>query len=431
MRKLFTVCLCLVLALTAFTPLAEAAYAPDHVRIGLFFKSSAKEEIWLEFDSGFDVGKMENDTFTAAYSSDVNKIRVQKSPDDPTDIWIFDEEGNVLFACYAGTEGAMLMGRVNETGERFVTVEKTRYRGSVEFKRFSNSDMTVINYVAMEDYLKGVVPYEMSASFPLEALKAQAVAARTYASFHQNKYADYGFNLCNTTASQVYRGTSGEYDRTNQAVDETRGLVMTYDGKLTEAFYCASSGGYTESCVNVWVADLPYLTAVPDPYEPLEKNNNYEYTYTASELAERLRSRDADVGEVLSVTAEEVTESGRVKALKIVGTTGEKVFTKEAVRSLLGFPSTKFSIMPMGGTGGNIALPAETLSLMGPKTIAGKVLQIERAKGNEPPTAYLFTGNGNGHGVGMSQNGAVGMANEGFTFDQILSYYYQGITIEQ
>ena len=184
-----------------------------------------------------------------------------------------------------------------------------RYYGGFRYERIGGGDLTVVNIVDLETYIKGVVPYEMSSSWPLEALKVQAVCARSYAyiNIHSGKHTSYHFDVCNTTDCQAYYGAgtnSSSYqatERTDQAVDETAGEYAWYDGQVIEAFYSSSHGGASESVYNVWGTSLeqyPYLCGVEDPYEAdMASKNSYSswtVSYTSSELVQRLENYGYD-----------------------------------------------------------------------------------------------------------------------------------------
>ena len=143
----------------------------------------------------------------------------------------------------------------------FICVNNKWYKGSIHIVRKHN-DLTVINDVGLEDYVKGVIPAEMPSSWSIEALKAQAIAARSYTIANLGKRADHGFDLTNTTQDQVYYGVSAETPSTNQAVEETEGLVLTHDNKVISTIYCSSAGGMTKSAQEVWGGYVPYLQPV-------------------------------------------------------------------------------------------------------------------------------------------------------------------------
>lgn len=155
----------------------------------------------------------------------------------------------------------------------FVSAKNRWYRGILIIQN-KNQKLTVINDVNMEDYLKGVVPSEMPSSWEIEALKAQAVAARSYALANLGKRASLGFDLKDTPEDQAYGGATAETAKTNNAVDETSGLVLTYNYKVVSAFYSASAGGHTVNSKQVWGSDLPYIRAVPSFDDNVKKNGH-------------------------------------------------------------------------------------------------------------------------------------------------------------
>ena len=156
-------------------------------------------------------------------------------------------------------------------GEGYVSTKGKWYRGKLMLK-VSEGKLTVINDVNLEDYMRGVLPSEMPASWEYEALKAQAIAARSYALANLGKQAKYGYDLKDNTEDQAYGGASAETNRTNRVIDETEGLVLTYDMKIISAYYSASAGGMTNT--NSWGNSLPYLRSVPSFDEDVQKNGH-------------------------------------------------------------------------------------------------------------------------------------------------------------
>ena len=156
-------------------------------------------------------------------------------------------------------------------GDGFVSTKGKWYRGKFLIKNI-NGKLTIINDVSLEDYIKGVVPSEMPASWELEALKAQAIAARSYALANLGKQAKYGYDLKDNTEDQAYNGAGAETDRTNKAVDDTEGLVLTYDMKIISAYYSASAGGMTNT--NAWGSNVPYLHSVFSFDDNVAKNGH-------------------------------------------------------------------------------------------------------------------------------------------------------------
>ena len=155
----------------------------------------------------------------------------------------------------------------------FVSAKGKWYRGILMIQN-KNKKLTVINNIDLEEYLKGVVPSEMPSSWELEALKAQAIAARSYALANLGKRASLGFDLKDTPEDQAYGGASAETSRTTEAVDSTRGLVLTYNMKVVPAYYSASAGGKTINAADVWGSDVPFVRSVPSFDENVKKNGH-------------------------------------------------------------------------------------------------------------------------------------------------------------
>ena len=360
-----------------------------------------------------------------------------------------------------------------------------RYCGGFRYERIGGGDLTVVNIVDLETYIKGVVPYEMSNSWPLEALKVQAVCARSYAyiNIHSGKHTSYHFDVCNTTDCQAYYGAgtnSSSYqanERTDQAVDETAGEYAWYDGQVIEAFYSSSHGGASESVYNVWGSSLeqyPYLCGVEDPYEAdMASKNSYSswtVSYTSSELAQRLQARGYNASSGIASLTLMYSDLGNVIQVRVTYGNGESNDLKPtSIRSVFGVSSIRFtvngqSVSSGAGTsssgGGLTANGSASLDSQGTYTVisgsgslsqagldglyaisgSGSVTPAEDAasgggSGTDTPagtqvtvsgSSYSFQGSGNGHQLGLSQYGARAMAERGFTYDEIIEFYYPG-----
>ena len=256
----------------------------------------------------------------------------------------------------------------------------------------STNEITNIN---LKNYIIGVVAAEMPASFELEALKAQAVAARTFA-MYKKETRNLDYDLIKGVKDQAYKDNKTlltqwnvnfftNYLKIRKAVEETQGQVLTYNGEIINAFYFSMSNGYTENCELVFAQDLPYLNSVSSKWDN-ESLNNYSYTTTFSK---------EDFCSSLGITCDKIeiqditrSEANRVLTIIINGQT----FKGTEVRSKLGLRSTDFDI-----------------------TI------------NE--SDITITTRGYGHGVGMSQYGANGMAQDGYSYEEIVKYYYQNTEI--
>ena len=258
-----------------------------------------------------------------------------------------------------------------------------------------NRGLGVINYLPVEKYLYGVVPKEMSYKWNKEALKAQAVAARTYALYVKAKSKDKPYDVEATTASQVYGGYAAERVVSNSAVDLTQGQVMTYNGNLIIAYFHANSGGHTEDAKNVWRADMPYLKGVPDRFSRGSSGGAWEYFLSFNSLKDQLNRYGFNIKWIKSIKQSGISMSGRSILLNVVSDKGTFAFSSNNFRIKVGatkLKSTLFQIKPYRN-------------------------------------GMLITGNGYGHGVGMSQRGAERMARAGYSYNQILRHYYRGIKI--
>ena len=360
------------------------------------------------------------------------------------------------------------------------TINGKQYRGCLRFA-VNGTVMTAVNVVDLEEYLYGVIPAEMPASYGEEALKAQTLAARTYAMTKLNAHKSSGYELCDTINCQVYKGYSGEDSKTNAVVDETEGEIICYNGTPIEAVFSASTGGYTENSENVWNSVVPYLRAVPEVGE--YGNNTWTKTLTLSQLDSLLSAKGENIGSAQDIVITKISTGGRVQEMKIVGTSGSVTLTKENIRTYFSgacgsLPSKMFTINGKGGdpssgsrsvqrqatkssstgsltssaaTNGITAKTEVTLSAMNGKNLKLDGLSVSENTNSNQNTpvistgdyqiydvnistvengTFVFEGSGNGHGVGLSQNGAQGMAQQGYSYEEIIKHYYTGVTIE-
>lgn len=363
----------------------------------------------------------------------------------------------VLFQYDNGQNGALAVKPgLDDSVKPLTTFKGVDYYGDFQYQRRDGGYITVVNVVNIDDYVKGVVPHEMSTQWPLEALKAQAICARTYAVINQNRHKSDGFGICPTTHCQMYVGRKSAGAGSDRAVEETKGTYMWYNGKPAEAVYYSCSGGGSESVKNVWGSDIPYLVGVIDPYEPTvaAKTGHYGWkvTFTPQELKERLHAKGRLCADIVDMYVAEYTPTGNVKKLTFVDANGESWSflnsNSEACRHVLGLKSAHYSIEKSGGAGsGGYAVNDGGLldSVTGAYAVngSGQVVKLEgapyviTAAGTRPLTAagdggsvtYTVTGSGWGHSVGMSQWGAYAMAQQGFTCDQILKFYFTGIEV--
>ena len=313
----------------------------------------------------------------------------------------------------------------------------TPYRGIAEVMRNASGTLAGINDVPMEEYLYGVVPRELGpAQYPeAEAQKAQAVAARTYAHSSLGKHWNNGYDVLATVQDQVYGGAAAEHSISTAAVDATAGIVATHSGAMISALFYATSGGKTSNVEDVFSTTAPYLTTVWDAppgqelpsvsalltdlrtpawtgaYGGFHSYHRWNYTWTMAQMSCVVGDfADRAVGNVTAINIlSRSATSGRVTQIQFVTDGGTFTETGTAIRSA----------MPYINTSGVPTLLPSTLFVIERLTNASGQL-----------TGYRAYGGGNGHGAGMAQTGAVGMARAGHTYQQILQKYYTGIALQ-
>jgi stage II sporulation protein D len=341
------------------------------------------------------------------------------------------------------------------------------YRGALEvFVRSGDSPaLRVVNDLDLESYLYGVVPAEISPSWATEAVKAQAVAARSYALRKLQggtPVETEGYDLTASVSDQVYKGYNVEAEAGNLAVDSTRGQVLTYAGEVISALFHDCSGGITENNENVFSGPpLPYLRSVASPGEEACKYFSWTATIsTADFIMAAEKKKGVTLGDLVSLNVVEKGVSGRIRNLQVIGTAGTCTLTGEQLRQVAGLRS---SLTSWTGEEPGPVEPAglPLLSVAGPSTIApaNAVLLSALGTANLPDLAVLlgangpaplvpsvtpptpsppaplggllvFTGHGDGHGLGMPQWGAKARGEEGKDYRAILTYYYTGVQLE-
>jgi stage II sporulation protein D len=254
----------------------------------------------------------------------------------------------------------------------------------------------VINQVDMEEYVKGVVPSEVSSAWHPEMLKAQAVAARTYALYQQKLSAAREYDVAATVQDQVYRGKQGVDAAILRAVEETRGLVVTFQDAPIYAAFSSTAAGLTEDATNVWSKEYPYLKGVECPFDLMSPYFQWKSSFKIDTLEQNLREQGFPVGTIATITPLSFSRGGRVATLRVLHSDGELVLRGEELRKLVGYtiiPSTQFAIESIGQD-------------------------------------VVLSGYGAGHAVGMCQWGAKELAELGYPFSMILRYYYPGTELQ-
>lgn len=328
-----------------------------------------------------------------------------------------------------------------------------RWFGGFRYERVGGGDIVLVNVVDMEDYVNCVISREMSDAWPLEALKAQAVAARSYAvSLH--RHSAYHFDICRTTHCQAYHGTAKIGENTARAAAETARQYIWYNGKVAQGFYSASNGGASEDSSVVWgsnQATYPYLLGVIDPYEATVAIPDYSYTkaFSPYQLSTLLQGKGYNCSNITNAYVSEYTDTGNPKTVTFVDSSGRAyTLNSRVVHDMLDLRSyrydfgdgrkAQFSVNgtdTVTGLSGLYATDGNGILYAVPEgayvITASGVSQTSTGNGSifDSYGNILVTGTGNGHNVGMSQWGAYAMAQQGFSYDQILTFYYTGITV--
>ena len=333
-------------------------------------------------------------------------------------------------------------------GEK-IYFDGVEYHGSSAFYIIDEYKLLSINLVSIEDYLKGVVPSEIPSSWHEESLKAQAVAARTYAVSNTRDNPLYGYHVVDNQNSQVYSGIERENSTTNKAVEETEGELIYYNDRLITAFYHSTSGGKTADSGNVWSTTLPYLISVEDKFSNISPYTEWVNEFSKEELIDILEE-EFEVEDIYDMDLLEVSEDERVIEISLKTDKGEIIFIKEEIRAVLGYSELKSTWFKIDKNNKidiiqEVSVYKSNLNELEiikyddeklKKEIIGynKNINIkskeEEFKLNSSPSLFVIKGRGWGHGIGMSQYGAKQMAEEGFTYNEILEYYYTGVEVK-
>ncbi|MEN3186592.1 MAG: SpoIID/LytB domain-containing protein [Atribacterota bacterium] len=353
---------------------------------------------------------------------------------------------------------------------------KRPYRGKMIVEARSGL-LSILNTLSVEDYIKGTIKLEASPSWPEEALKAQIIVARTYAFKNLGRHREDGFDFCATEHCQRYGGINAEDPRTNALVEATRGMVLTYEGKIASVVYHSESGGYTDSAFNVWGREVPYLMAVPSPWEKDAPHALWTVCLSKVEIEAALRQAGYLSGSLKGIQFVP-SEHGRMKEVVLFSQNGRWVIPASKFREAIGvqiLPSTYFTVREerikgkpdrtlreqkevpkshsVGVSRSRELLEKDDWTLediiaflelrekereamkkkresLGTET-TGTVVSVPPLLEEEVGAQFIFEGRGWGHGVGLSQWGAVGMAQEGYDFRAILSHYFPGCELRR
>ena len=267
------------------------------------------------------------------------------------------------------------------------------YAGRLTVIRNGDGVLALVNEVPFEEYLAGVLRAESNERWPLEALRAQAIVSRTYAAYHRMLNADKPYHIVASTVHQQFTGIVATTSPIWVAVQETRGQVLRWEGELFPAFYHTNSGGYTEDPRTVFAArNMPALRPVVCPLAVGSPHFQWTLDVRLTDLGDALRRSGVDVGTLRGVEVTERTASLRATTVTLRGTAGTQRLRGNDFRRMVGYDTLKSTLFAVA--------------------VDGDVAR--------------FSGRGYGHGVGMCQWGAKGMAEQGSTAREILAFYYPG-----
>ncbi|MBI4335906.1 MAG: SpoIID/LytB domain-containing protein [Candidatus Omnitrophica bacterium] len=316
------------------------------------------------------------------------------------------KEGKSLYkAKVAATQEGLMLGgapikldaiRLRPSKDGRIYIDKWRFRGEVDIFKTPDMKLVAVNLLDVEDYLYGVLYHEVSHYWPYEVLKAQAIAARTYALYQKQIMKGKDYDVTADIYSQVYGGRANEKYRTNRAVNLTKGRVLYFKGEIFPAYYHATCGGFTEDASNLWKINLSSLKGVECKFCKRSKHFNWKRKIKLNDMENALRKKGYNISSITSIKIESRNTSNRINNLVIAHGAGESIISGKDFRTALGPNLLKSNNY-------NVALEGRTA---------------------------VFKGIGWGHGVGMCQWGAYFMAKKGYKADSILKHYYPGSEIK-
>ena len=346
----------------------------------------------------------------AASMDETIRIAIVKSASEVTvagdGLLVTNENGDPLAISFPATvkpdrDGVLVEGkryrRLLFSASSAVYVNNKPYRGLAELS-VVDKGILVVNQLPLEEYLVGLINCEISSAWPIDAVKAQAIIARTYAVNRKMARITAAYHMESSVIDQVYDGSLIEDSRARRAVSETAGEVLTFGGAVIQAFYHSSCGGRTEASENVWGAPVSYLKGVECQYcltSPVA--TLWETKVTLKELEDRLRTAGHKVTGLSDIKPGPTNSRGRLKQVVLIAAKGNVTITGEQFRKAVGYGVIKSTRFTMKSSKNEIG----------------------------------FSGSGNGHGVGLCQWGAKQRALDGFAFGEILSYYYPGTELKK
>lgn len=403
--------------------------------------------------NNINLEKEKNDIAKSINENEIQIIQLMSSY-----IIISNKNEKILFEV---NSNEIIILPISENNEKSTWIKGYSYSGDFICTQDNNGKFTVINYIEMQNYLKGVVPYEMNPLWHIEALKAQAICARSYAYNNRNKHKKYGFDLCNSIDCQVYNGYKS-FEKSDKAVEETNDMFIMYNGIVATGFFHSSNGGATEDSENVWNIYVPYLRGVIDTNENIEKTKNYKWQIKISKqiICNILNSKGYLIKNLIDIYIDKYTKLDNVFRLIIIYDDNKKmIFEREKVRTILNSIKYNISINSMRYklektiSNNDLKLPyyineTKVLRINDEIHVIGKNSQIKKitdiigkniiCKNNQiinikntNDEFYTIIGSGWGHNVGMSQYGAKSLAENGTKYNEIIKFYFNNTYISK
>ena len=407
----------LVTAVFYFCGMTSVSAAEQLIRVGL---ESDRKEVRLSSDDSLEISEL---TAGGVLLKTTTREKVTIA---------FTKQGLSLNGKNIRANALRVRSVKKTNAEQSIEVENRSYRGEIEIvPETARQRLKIINVLPLEHYLYGIIAREISPDWQREAVKAQAVAARSYALHSIKKHEKDGYDVCASTDCQVYGGKDAESANGNLAVDATRGEIISYQGKPIAAYFHSSSGGYTENSENVWGQNSPYIKGVAD----FDQNSPYYYweKQISRKLFEaKLKNAGYGVGRLKGIELSELTKqrplhaadrgvSGRVKSLRLIGEAQSKTVSGTQLRNILGLNSTLFDLKAAA------ALPQT-------KASGAKESSLRLFSAGQDDN-IVFIGYGWGHGLGLSQWGAKALAEKygqsSNYYKEILRHYYSGVELRK
>ena len=455
------------------------------IKMGYCINDSYKSDIVLKSVGGFSFEPDRSDYYTDNIIYGTYKSAVSKTKEYDTayvcyagrNIWmvyipaksvsdtgsLIKVTSNDIVSITFGQKKMLIDGNVSGgypqfayTGDdKSISLGSKKYRGRIEIGRYGNDTIRAINIVNIESYLMGVVSCEMNTSWHYEAQRAPAVAARSYClantGFAADSYLKKGYVIVDTDESQVYGGVNKETDISRYAVKSTLKQILKSNGKTVPAYFFSTSGGATEFSSDIWGGNSSVFIGVFDEYETNPERKPWVVKTTFSELEQKLKDKGYKVSGIKEIYPEILSDSGRVSSIKVKYNGGSITVKGSEIKSMYGMHSTKFKIITadrsddtvyirtvddaeqdstrvqtsdiyvISGTGQVTLLEDNTDQMVVISSDNMTNFPVDQPGSNE----IWFLGMGWGHGIGMSQSGAYGLALKGYKYDEILKYYYK------